>query len=140
MQTSECKLTSLLFYSLSSMSLSNSEASHPSQAVLPSARKGVQGTALSLRRETPTARGRSRSYDSKPRAFRILTNEPLFSVEVIMNCGSLNLGEQFCKQGENISSLEVPKNSPLASLQILFPQQRKSGWLSGRLCSHPSAV
>lgn len=125
MQTSECKLISLLFYSLSSTSLSNLDAFHPSPEVLPS--PGT-GRSLSLRREADslTARGWSRPYYSKLRTFRMLANEPLLSVEVTVSCGSLNLGEKFYKQGENISSVVAPKNSLPANLQILFPWQGKA--------------
>lgn len=56
----------------------------------------------------------------------MLPNEPLLSVEVTVNCGSLNLGEKFYKQGENISSIVAPKNSLPANLQILFPWQGKA--------------
>lgn len=100
---------------------------------------GMTLVFLFLRREAQS--WDCRSYSSKLHVFRIFPNESvsqgsLFSVEVTVICGSLNLGVEFCKQKENISSLEASKIILCPQVNPLFPQQRKSRWF----CSHPFMV
>lgn len=95
------------------MSLSNLDTFHPSQAMcFPLLETGMPLVVLSLRRGAQS--WDCRSYSSKLHVFRIFRNESvsqgsLFSVEVTVICGSLNPGEEFYKQEENISSLEASK-------------------------------